>query len=42
MYTSTYAQLEEEFNCSREVATVGLSMFILGLGLGPMLLGPLS
>ncbi|KAF7858804.1 hypothetical protein EAF04_008847 [Stromatinia cepivora] len=42
MYTSTYAQLEKEFNCSREVATLGLSMFILGLGLGPMLLGPLS
>ncbi|KAA8565599.1 hypothetical protein EYC84_009451 [Monilinia fructicola] len=42
MYTSTYPQLEKEFNCSREVATLGLSMFILGLGLGPMLLGPLS
>ncbi|KAB8293881.1 hypothetical protein EYC80_009360 [Monilinia laxa] len=42
MYTSTYAQLEKEFNCSREVVTLGLSMFILGLGLGPMLLGPLS
>ncbi|KAM3065181.1 hypothetical protein ACMFMG_010377 [Clarireedia jacksonii] len=42
MYTSTYAQLEKEFDCSREVATLGLSMFILGLGLGPMLLAPLS
>ncbi|PQE27675.1 major facilitator superfamily transporter protein [Rutstroemia sp. NJR-2017a BBW] len=42
MYTSTYGQLEKEFDCSREVATLGLSMFILGLGLGPMLLAPLS
>ena len=42
LYTSTYEQLEKEFNCSRIVATLGLSLFILGLGMGPMLLGPLS
>ena len=42
LYTSTYAQLEEEFHISREVATVGLSIFVCGLGLGPMFLSPLS
>jgi hypothetical protein len=42
IYTSTYAQLTVEFNCSRIVATLGLSLFIMGLGIGPMLLGPLS
>lgn len=42
LYTSTYDQLEPEFNVSREVATVGLSIFVAGLGLGPMFLGPLS
>lgn len=42
LYTSTYAQLEQEFHCSKIVATLGLSIFIAGLGIGPMLLGPLS
>lgn len=42
MYTSTYAQLEEEFHCSRIVATLGLSLFVIGLGLGPMVMSPLS
>ncbi|RDL36997.1 MFS general substrate transporter [Venustampulla echinocandica] len=42
MYTSVYSQMEKEFNCSRIVATLGLSTFIMGLGMGPMLLGPLS
>ncbi|KAF8857989.1 MFS general substrate transporter [Acephala macrosclerotiorum] len=42
IYTSTYSQIEKEFHCSRIVATLGLSLFIMGLGLGPMLLGPLS
>ena len=32
----------KEFHCSREVATLGLSLFVLGLAFGPMLLGPLS
>jgi len=40
IYTSTYEQLEKEFHCSRIVATLGLSLFIMGLGIGPMLLGP--
>jgi multidrug resistance protein len=42
MYTSTYTQIMLEFHCSKIVATLGLSFFIMGLGIGPMLLGPLS
>lgn len=42
LYTSTYAQLEDEFHSSKIVATLGLSIFVAGLGIGPMLLGPLS
>ncbi|KIW67232.1 hypothetical protein, variant [Phialophora macrospora] len=41
-YTTTYGQLMKEFHCSREIATLGLSLFVLGLAFGPMLLGPLS
>lgn len=32
MYTTTYTQLMDEFGCSQEVATLGLSFFIWGLG----------
>ena len=42
LYTATYAQLMAEFGTSEIVATVGLSLFVMGLGLGPMLLAPLS
>ncbi|KAJ5739877.1 hypothetical protein N7533_012661 [Penicillium manginii] len=42
MYTVTYDQLMKEFNCSKEVATLGLSFFIWGLGIGPLFLSPLS
>ncbi|QIX01888.1 hypothetical protein AMS68_007405 [Peltaster fructicola] len=42
LYTSTYDQLEQEFGISRLVATLGLTIFVCGLGLGPMLLSPLS
>lgn len=44
LYTSTYtyAQLEQEFHCSKIVAKLGLSIFVAGLGIGSMLLGPLS
>lgn len=42
LYTSTYGQLTAAFHVSREVATVGLTTYVCGLGLGPMLLGPLS
>ncbi|KAL6714512.1 hypothetical protein ACLMJK_007937 [Lecanora helva] len=42
MYTSTYAQFTNEFHVSRVVATLGLSLFVMGLGISPMFLGPLS
>ncbi|KZF22519.1 MFS general substrate transporter [Xylona heveae TC161] len=42
IYSTTYDQITKEFHVSREVATLGLSMFVVGLGLGPMWLGPLS
>jgi len=35
MYTSTYTQMDAEFGCSRLVATLGLSFFVLGIALGP-------
>ncbi|KAK6439640.1 hypothetical protein LTR95_004153 [Oleoguttula sp. CCFEE 5521] len=42
LYTSTYLQITPYFHISREVATLGLSIFVAGLGLGPMFLSPLS
>ncbi len=42
IYTSTYGQITAEFKCSQIVATLGLSLFVFGLGCGPMLLSPLS
>lgn len=42
LYTMTYGQITVEFNCSRLTATLGLSLFILGLGVGPLFLAPLS
>jgi hypothetical protein len=42
MYVMTYGQLMEQFHCSREVATLGLTTYIFGLGLGPLVLAPLS
>lgn len=33
LYTSTYGQLTQEFQVSREAATLGLSLFVLGLGI---------
>jgi len=42
IYASTYGQTTKEFHISRLIATLGLSCFIFGMGLGPMFLGPLS
>ncbi|KAF4125581.1 Fungal trichothecene efflux pump (TRI12) [Geosmithia morbida] len=42
MFTATYTQMEAEFGESRIVSTLGLSTFVLGIALGPMLFGPLS
>jgi hypothetical protein len=36
LYTSTYDQILPEFHTSTEVATLGLSLFVMGLGIGPM------
>ncbi|KAL7792000.1 major facilitator superfamily domain-containing protein [Trichoderma ceciliae] len=42
IYTSTYVQMEAEFHNVREVSELGLSTFVVGIALGPMLLSPLS
>jgi MFS family permease len=42
MYTSAYTQVTADLHVSQLVAVVGLSMFIAGLGIGPMFLAPLS
>lgn len=42
MYTATYTQMEAEFGESRIVSTLGLSTFVLGIAMGPMLFSPLS
>ncbi|TVY81241.1 Efflux pump atB [Lachnellula suecica] len=42
IYAETYAQIMSEFRCSEEVATLGLSIFVVGLALSPMVLAPLS
>ncbi|KAH8895406.1 MFS transporter [Thozetella sp. PMI_491] len=42
IYTTTYEQITVDFNCSRLVATIGLSLYVLGMAFGPMLFGGLS
>ncbi|KAF2205973.1 MFS general substrate transporter [Delitschia confertaspora ATCC 74209] len=42
LYVGAYGQLEKEFDSSEVVVTLGLSLFVVGLGLSPMLLAPLS
>lgn len=42
IYVTTYDQMNPEFGNSREVGTVGLSLFVFGLATGPLLLAPLS
>lgn len=32
----------EEFGISKEVSILSVSLFVMGLGVGPLLLGPLS
>ena len=34
--------LMDDFHISKEVSILTISMFVMGLGLGPLLLGPLS
>ncbi|CDU22788.1 related to multidrug resistant protein [Sporisorium scitamineum] len=40
--SNVYQGIQDEFHISRTVAILGLSLFVIGLGVGPMLLGPLS
>ncbi|EUC48548.1 hypothetical protein COCMIDRAFT_34030 [Bipolaris oryzae ATCC 44560] len=40
--SSLCVQLKPEFGASRLVSTLGLSLFVAGLGTGPMILSPLS
>ncbi|KAK1847189.1 major facilitator superfamily transporter [Colletotrichum chrysophilum] len=42
IYTATYTQMNPEFGVSSLVATLGLSSFVLGIGLGPAVISPLS
>ncbi|KAH9886328.1 major facilitator superfamily domain-containing protein [Xylariomycetidae sp. FL2044] len=42
IYTSTYGQMNPEFGISDIVGTLGLSTFVLGISLGPLLMSPLS
>lgn len=41
-YSGSIAQIIEEFQCSQEVATLGISLFVLGFAIGPLLWAPLS
>ncbi|KAJ5037947.1 uncharacterized protein L3040_006823 [Drepanopeziza brunnea f. sp. 'multigermtubi'] len=41
-YAPAEKQMQAEFGVSAEVGTLGLSLYILGLALGPMTLAPLS
>lgn len=42
LYTTTYDQIDVEFHCSTLISTLGLSLFVWGLALAPMVLGPIS
>jgi Major Facilitator Superfamily len=42
VYASGIEDVEQYFHVSGEVATLGLSLFVLGFALGPLIWGPLS
>ncbi|KAH7024834.1 major facilitator superfamily domain-containing protein [Microdochium trichocladiopsis] len=42
IYTKTFDGMEAEFQNIRIISVLGLSMFVLGLSLGPMVISPLS
>lgn len=42
MASSTYAGIEGSFGISNEVAILTVSLFVMGLGIGPLLVGPVS
>lgn len=41
-YASSIEDVKQHFHVSQEVATLGLSLFVLGFALGPVIWGPLS
>ncbi|PWY66430.1 MFS general substrate transporter [Aspergillus heteromorphus CBS 117.55] len=41
-YTGGVAEIEEQFHISTEVATLGVSLFVLGFAVGPLLWAPFS
>ncbi|KAF9890310.1 hypothetical protein FE257_005976 [Aspergillus nanangensis] len=41
-YTGGVAEIRQEFNVGSEVATLGVSLFVLGFAIGPLLWAPLS
>lgn len=42
VYTPGYPEVMEKFNVSSTVALLGLSLYVLGLGFGPVLAAPIS
>ncbi|KAJ5301934.1 hypothetical protein N7508_006797 [Penicillium antarcticum] len=42
VYSTGQAQISEEFGVSNEVSTLGTSLLLFGLGLGPLIWAPLS
>ncbi|KAF9252408.1 hypothetical protein DTO006G1_3156 [Penicillium roqueforti] len=42
VYVSGIGGIEQQFNVSEEVATLGLSLFVLGFAVGPLIWAPLS
>ncbi|EHK96626.1 putative drug/proton antiporter YHK8 [Glarea lozoyensis 74030] len=42
LYVACYAQIISRFGISQEIANLGLSLYVLGLGLGPLLFSPFS
>ncbi|KAI2462758.1 polyamine transporter 1 [Annulohypoxylon bovei var. microspora] len=41
-YSAGTAQIAEQFNVGKQVATLGTTLFLLGFGIGPLLWAPLS
>lgn len=41
-YSGGAEQIIREFNCSQEIYTLGITFFVLGFGVGPLLWAPLS
>ncbi|OMP86512.1 putative transporter C11D3.05 [Diplodia seriata] len=42
IHTAVLADVAKSFSCSRTVATLGVSTFLLGFAAGPLIFGPLS